>query len=996
MSSRARIVVWLGFVVWPAAAGAKPGTFEDIYGPSGRSFRGALGFRVAEASQATGEAQPGFGVALDDMVVQWREFKLVEDATSCTTSGACATVEVDSGFSSEANGIVTISVVDSSPYGLGSPVNDCNLDGDFVDAQDDADCDDDGTDDVVVRATSVGEPAGERVVLDRVGTSSLYRGTLPISAVGNAAGILYFVDAGDDPEVVVRYDDRWDGTAAGTPCRNSSSAADWGVVTTGIEISLVKAQVSVVKHRVADAPGSGSPPLPAGQDGDGFPDTNETVDLYLTLRNPTSIAYTNVVAQVVSSDPKVDCILSSQTRVASVPAHSNVEMPDPVRLKIASTADRSGVVPPVSCTLGVCSNGAGACAAVSACKKTTNDPYAATLSILLASDQFEASTQPQTLALELDLDSVNPVQATSTFIEGFEGGLGNMTLQNLDDGIASNSLSDGRRCQYNDPDFPGSNSYGNTECYLGFVGGQPIVNDWHLHDTTLADGGRAAQGVRSLHYGVHAPGNPLGDSYAMSQMDAIRTKNAINLAARVCRDDPAAGKRACNSAADCVTAGGGPCVSASPELSFEQQISTGDSRIYPIPAGQAADRGVVQVQVGSAAWQKVAPYQNTYDVQGSDRFSSCTFDPIDDGNTEDDYFDPTDPHRRFGPSSTCMPEFSFSYLGDTDAPFSTQSVGRASEGPGLIGTLGIGTWVESKFDLSRFRGRQIRIRWLFTSIHSINDSATYEALFHWNPNPIDDGWYVDDVRVTQTVGASAPTISHDTLDHSGLPGCGVACNSVSATLAATPASLAVPGASIVLSTLGSVADRCVDGVLLTEYWVDGDANGTLGDPADLLLRAAGVDPVYVDAPRATTHYAARVTCSSAPALCSFTAFAVVTVGCPGAPGTFEPEAWWNRLRFASATTIEVPPANQLLDAVRGDLFALRASGSFGGEVCLADGSAATTLVDALVPSLGGGFYYLMRGADAACNENRSWSTFSPKENPGAPGRRDAQITGCAP
>ena len=36
------------------------------------------------------------------------------------------------------------------------------------------------------------------------------------------------------------------------------------------------------------------------------------------------------------------------------------------------------------------------------------------------------------------------------------------------------------------------------------------------------------------------------------------------------------------------------------------------------------------------------------------------------------------------------------------------------------------------------------------------------------------------------------------------------------------------------------------------------------------------------------------------------------------------------------------------------------------------------------------------GADALCNENRSWSTFSPKENPGDPARRDAQVAACSP
>src|SRR6185369_15387198 len=133
--------------------------------------------------------------------------------------------------------------------------------------------------------------------------------------------------------------------------------------------------------------------------------------------------------------------------------------------------------------------------------------------------------------------------------------------------------------------------------------------------------------------------------------------------------------------------------------------------------------------------------------------------------------------RRLGPSSTCYPEFVFDYLGDTDAPFGANNIGNASEGPGLPGSIGLGTWIESKFDLSRFRGRQIRVRWLFTSI-KVSDITTLEALFRWNPNPGDDGWYVDDVRVTQTLGASVPTITQDTASNAGLPGCGVTCSTL--------------------------------------------------------------------------------------------------------------------------------------------------------------------------------------------------------------------------
>src|SRR4029079_16688370 len=107
--------------------------------------------------------------------------------------------------------------------------------------------------------------------------------------------------------------------------------------------------------------------------------------------------------------------------------------------------------------------------------------------------------------------------------------------------------------------------------------------------------------------------------------------------------------------------------------------------------GYNVDRGIVQVQLanssaqGVGSWRKIAPYENLYETQTTDNYTNCLFDPVDDGNTEDDYFDPTDPERRLGPSSTCAPEFSFSRQGaifyaDT---FDAADIHHASDGPGL-------------------------------------------------------------------------------------------------------------------------------------------------------------------------------------------------------------------------------------------------------------------------------------------------------------------------
>lgn len=507
---------------------------------------------------------------------------------------------------------------------------------------------------------------------------------------------------------------------------------------------------------------------------DGYADTNETVDLHVTLANKTGQELTNVAVELTTLDPKIGCILVGSATIESLPAGGALEVSPPFRIRVALEADRSGagvqcIDPGVG---GHCSNFVpGACTTATQCVVTPFQEYSSAFRLSVSSDQWTATTRPLGFVVDLDLNATSPFgAATAQFVEGFESGLGNFQLMNLDAGLASNALSDGRRCQYNDPDWINSNSYGDAECYLGFLTGQNPANDWHSHSTTSPGGGRAFLGSQSLHYGVHIGGNPALDTYGLSQMDAVRTTANVNLAARICRDDPSPNPRSCNVDADCASFGGGPCIAAWPTLSFKQQISTVDWRGTNTPFSEAADRAVVQARAGTGAWQNLIPYENVYDVQGTDQFSNCTFDPNDDGNTEDDYFDPGDPARRLGPSSTCFPEFTFSSLGDTDEPFRLTNISRASDGPGLQGSLGTGTWVESKFDLGRYRGRSIGIRLVITTI-KVGDTRTHQDLFQWNPTPIDDGWYVDDLRVGPTA-TTGVTVTSDETDNSSLPSTG--------------------------------------------------------------------------------------------------------------------------------------------------------------------------------------------------------------------------------
>jgi hypothetical protein len=217
---------------------------------------------------------------------------------------------------------------------------------------------------------------------------------------------------------------------------------------------------------------------------------------------------------------------------------------------------------------------------------------------------------------------------------------------------------------------------------------------------------------------------------------------------------------------------GDRCAGVNPVLSIVHQISLLDSRIEGW-IGETVDRGVVHAQIADdlgnpvGDWIKLEPYLNVYDAQAIDNFFNCLFDPADDGNTEDDFFDPTDPDRRLGPSSTCRGSLTFAHLGDTFDPYDPANVGNA-DGPGLEGATGLGTWVESRFNLDRFRGRRLRLRFLSTSLKA-GTFDTWEYLYTWNPEPADDGWWIDDVLVTDAL--TTPTqLSVDLAPNETLPG----------------------------------------------------------------------------------------------------------------------------------------------------------------------------------------------------------------------------------
>jgi hypothetical protein len=901
-----------------------------------------------------------------------------------------------------------------------NPKNDCNGDGDYADAADDQDCNDNGVLDVTVKLTSAAEVTGEIAVLDQVSPGSpVYKTNFPYSAFYNSPGSLFIQQLGNQfPQITARYEDRDDGT--GSRCKGALEPSQQGFITVITNVHVTTGRITIQAYAVNNVsvcsintaktctqntdclageglcnscsllpakpciPGatSGANACITGQgictstagrgDPDGFADTNETIDLAVTFANKSGVDVDDLTATLGTNSATIECITRSSIFVGSLAngATSNPANYPAFRFKVANV-NRTSV----------------------------NQVLQATFSITVRSNKFDALTRVETITLELDYTVAGGTNTPAPFVEDFENlpsaGLGKFTRDTLDAGKNTLDASNGYRCQYNDPFGLNSYSTGNTDCFLGFSGDPASgVNDWHIHTSTHARMGRAFTGKQSLHLGVHInTALPDLDTTRLKQLDAVKTINPINIA----------------------------LPNTNPELTFAQQVSFVNSTDgVGLTNGETVDRGIVEVQIAETGvpvgnWIKIYPYYNVYDHQGENDFSNCIFDPIDDGNNEDSFFDPTDPDRLFGPSSTCWPEFVFGRQGQTDyrKRFDVTDISQASDGPGLEGCSGggclpantanaifnPGTWVRPRFSLKQFAGRVLRFRFLFTSIE-VGGTQTMD-LFFGRPNIIgDDGWYIDDVHVDAAL-TSPVVINPDSATITPIP-CG-ACAAITPALVSTPATSSGPGQIVTLEARGSTVDRCLNGVVQYQFWVDANGNGVVGDAGDLLLRDWTDNATLIDAPLVTTQYGMRARCStdttcdsatSSIALnvsvtCPTTAMlsvASIRVGKTSGLGGAEPDA---------NVTIDGWGGNLTVSIVRGDLNALRSSGgvtSVEGGGCVADAAFVASAADVSPLPAGVGKYFLLK-TPQACNVvgSGTYSENQSTEVAGAGGNRNADI-----
>ncbi len=938
-------------------------TLEDFYGDTGDAFQAALGFNNREPDVNTTGVAPGFGVAVDDMFISWKETRLDADTTNCVGSGECASLDTASTNTYEGNSVVSLTVLDRTPYNNGgvNNVNDCNGNGVYTDPVDDQDCNNNGALDVTVKVTSDAETLGEIAILDQVAPGSpVYKTNFPYSTLYNSPGSLFVVQSGTSaPVVTALYIDRNDGT--GSACKNFQEPDKQGSIVSTTTVTATTGRVTVNSYSVAlakvcsgltsqscnvdaDCSGVGTCVFSPGDD-DGFADTNELNNLVIVFANKSGLDVDDLSATLGTTSPTIECITRSAISIGSLldTQLSNPATYLPFQFKVANVN-----------------------------RTSLTEILQAKFTITVRSNKFDALTRATEILLDLDFNAAGGGSATPSLYEDFEAGFGKFTLDNLDRGLNNLSASDGWRCQANDPFALNSNASGRTDCFLGFTSDPAAgVNDWHVHTSVASSHalGRAFSGKQSLHLGIHTASTPSDDTTRLKHIMAIKTIVPVNIG----------------------------LAGSNPELNFAQQVSFVDNAAgVNVSVGETVQNGVVEAKINATGtnWVKLYPYVNAYDQQGTDDFANCMFDPTDDGNNEDSFFDPTDPNRRLGPSSTCYPEFNFARQGQTDyrKDFDVNDIGLA-EGPGLqpcanppsalclaantpsvIGNPG--TWVRPRFSLVPLAGRSVFLRFLYTAIE-LGGTETMLTFFGRGNISGDDGWYIDDVHIDGAL-TSAIILSVDGASITPLA-CG-SCTAITADLTAAPSTLAAPGQIVSVSAKNSSADRCLNGVLQYQFWNDANGNGNLdpangvGDSGDVLLRDWTDNSTFVDAPLQTTNYGVRVRCSTAKSCdAASNAFSKqVQVTCPTATNAVFPQNITLTKVLGASITINWSSAASV-DAIRGSLtgtplapatFALKGHSSFSNTVnlCLATNSASTTtLADATDPGPGNGFYYLVRG-----------------------------------
>jgi hypothetical protein len=498
-------------------------------------------------------------------------------------------------------------------------------------------------------------------------------------------------------------------------------------------------------------------------DMDPFCDTGETCEMTMIVANNSDIDLTNVTLHLATGDPDIECVRRPSVFIGDLPAGGRVD-----------TASVGGERRPFEFT-----------ASQTVQTIVAADPAKADLVLSLTSREAAGTRSKVAFQILLDLDI--PVGVEVTRVVGPDGIAGTADdgtiFENFDIDRSANGqfdLSDGRDGIPNDTiGFTVGTAQGGLNQLAGIgCAGYNIPpadpncsidadNDmgWHIHcppDTPLpcpptqtvsgnrtyyvtpADGEMAFSGNNSLHWGKHASTTRLGDTTSFRELAAFTTL-PINLTPLPIGGDL--------------------------ELSFFHiavMMDNNEASLLGIPPGQSVDHGDVHIRVDLEAdpavdawgfWGKLAPFENVYDhvpyiwSYWGTRITYCDLTPTDTGSAA--------PAPRGVHETMCMPLGVWSHCGNAYGTAHTFQC----PGPGHPGTRtppGGSLWVQSRFSLANFLGQRVQIRWIaqgweFDPQGSSQDYFTYGR--GWENNPHEDGWWVDDIKITGAITAQVSPLA---------------------------------------------------------------------------------------------------------------------------------------------------------------------------------------------------------------------------------------------
>ncbi len=622
--------------------------------------------------------------------------------------------------------------------------------------------------------------------------------------------------------------------------------------------------------------------------GDVFVDPGECANLDLAISNGLSEDLTNVRVCISTTSKAIDCIVDPCTWFDTIPAGSTAWNSVSDRLRfIVGTGDAA-----------------------------QNDLVGfgplqrkATFNVNILADQIRGTLSGQRLTINLDVDALaGGGQTQVTYFEGFEDTCANepTTPCNSDadcpsgpcvalstmpghtaareafyaQGRGSTMLIPGPRCE-NDNVGAALTDIVNDDFDSDPTGRDP--DDWHVH--TPADPDRsglpkAHTGKNSFQYGFHFI-HPVEEVPA----DGFRLNRQIALVLPDLNLD----------------------VEGNFELDFWHIVAFSGWVEGYWNFGEGEDRGIVEVQPDNnfdpeisefGPWERVVPILNPYFAKQDTKYpSTAAFDPADDINP-DDPFNPT--VTMCQPLTFWMQQGSTTGTdalnctdGDNDTFIDCEFAGAgeamnnpALRGPGLTepsadGNPGV--WVHTKFNLSRYAGRHIKIRFVASTAADVGGSfnsymeptAPSVGTGSGASLSTDDGWYIDDIIVTGTVpvevfltvdkkvsigdslqnpllryeGAICPA---DTVVPGGfnLPACDP--GGVVAVAAAQPSASLAPGRLVRLTGSASQMALCPDGTIFYR-WSEADTGR--------VLQEFSTDPDIDVAPFSSTSYRLEVACS---------------------------------------------------------------------------------------------------------------------------------------